>query len=115
MGNSESSQQTSNDELKTHREEYERLTALAVKPKERQSADLLRRRAEFNPVKKQLHQAGVKFSLAHPATLRFSFNGVRHEFKSPENATAFVAQYVLPTATAPSSETEREGYEMWTI
>lgn len=72
------------------------------------SADLLRRRAEFIPVKKQLHQAGVKFSLAHPATLRFSFNDSRHEFKSPEAASAFVTRYILPEAAVPTAETEPE-------
>lgn len=70
------------------------------------STDLLRRRAAFNPVKKQLHQAGVKFSLAHPATLCFSFNESRHEFKSPEDVSAFITCYMLPAAAAPTTDTE---------
>lgn len=47
------------------------------------SIDLVRRRAVFNPVKKQLQEAGVKYSLAYPATLWLTLNRSKHEFKSP--------------------------------
>ncbi len=65
------------------------------------SADLMLTRAEFSPVKKQLHQAGTKFSLVHPATLQFFINGSKHEFKSPEEASAFLARHILPAALFP--------------
>lgn len=61
------------------------------------SADLVRRRAVFIPAKRQLHAAGVKFSLAYPATLRFSFKGARHEFKSAQDAETYIAANVLPS------------------
>lgn len=54
------------------------------------SSNLVRRRAAFNPVKKQLQVAGVKYSFAYPATLWFTLNGSKQEFKSPQDASAFV-------------------------
>lgn len=70
------------------------------------SADLARRHAAFTPAKKLLHQAGLKFSLLHPTTLRFTFNGARQEFKSPQDACSFISRSVLP---APRDTTEEIG------
>lgn len=67
------------------------------------SADLVQRRAAFIPVKKLLRQAGVTYSLVHPATLRFTFNGVHHQFKSPQDALTFVQEHITSRPTSSSS------------
>jgi hypothetical protein len=64
------------------------------------SADLLRRRAAFLPVKKQLREAGVKYSLLHPARLRFVFNGKKLEFADPSKAAAFAKSNISTVGTA---------------
>ena len=44
---------------------------------------------------------GVKYSLAYPATLRFTLNGSKREFKSPQDAADFVKANTGKTADAP--------------
>ncbi|KAJ8371916.1 hypothetical protein AAFF_G00298680 [Aldrovandia affinis] len=53
------------------------------------SAALARRRAEFRDVKAQLHQAGVKFGLVHPARLQLTFQRTVHTFDNPGAALLF--------------------------
>lgn len=59
------------------------------------SAGLFWNKAEINTVKKQLHVAWYQ---VQSVSIRFSFNGSRHVFKSPENASAFVTCY-MPSAS----------------
>ncbi|KAG7261962.1 hypothetical protein CRUP_038180 [Coryphaenoides rupestris] len=61
------------------------------------SAALARRRAEFRDVKAQLHQAGVKFGLVHPAKLRLTFQGTVHTFENPDAALLFFQKTIQPT------------------
>lgn len=58
------------------------------------SADLLQRSAAFMPVKKLSGQAHLTYSVVHPATLRFKFQGVEQEFKSPSEAKAFIEEHM---------------------
>ena len=55
------------------------------------SADLLHRRTTFLPVKNQLREAGVKYSLLHPARLQFVFDGKKQEFANPSEAAGLVS------------------------
>ncbi|KAL7402137.1 hypothetical protein ABVT39_010314 [Epinephelus coioides] len=55
------------------------------------SANLVKRRKEYNHVKKELHAKKLQFSLLHPATLRVVLpNGEKKLFKSPEAAASFL-------------------------
>lgn len=55
------------------------------------SANLVKRRKEYNQVKKELHAKKLQFSLLHPATLRVTLsNGEKKFFKSPEAAASFL-------------------------
>ncbi|KAI3377714.1 hypothetical protein L3Q82_008868, partial [Scortum barcoo] len=62
----------------------------------RSNTDLLRRRAAFLPVKKQLREAGVKYCLLHPARLQFAFDWRKHKSVAPSEAAAFVKSKILP-------------------
>lgn len=53
------------------------------------SADLNRRRAAFNEVKKMLREKGVRYRLFYPARLQISFNGSTKVFDSPKDAKDF--------------------------
>lgn len=55
------------------------------------SATLVKRRKEYNQIKKELHAKKLQFSLLHPATLRVVLpNGEKKFFKSPEAAASFL-------------------------
>lgn len=77
------------------------------------SADLLQRCAAFMPVKKLLREPHLSYSLVHPATLRFTFNGVEQKFKSPLEANAFVQGHIAsrrastPVIFEPTEITEQ--------
>lgn len=50
-----------------------------------------RARAAFNDVRRQLREIpGIRFGLLYPARLRITHNGAEKEFKSPEEAGAFI-------------------------
>lgn len=50
-----------------------------------------RARAAFNDVRRQLREIpGIRFGLLYPARLRVTHNGAEKEFKSPEEASAFI-------------------------
>lgn len=53
------------------------------------SADLNKRRAAFNEVKKMLREKGVRYRLFYPAKLQVSFNGETKMFDSPTAAKVF--------------------------
>lgn len=53
------------------------------------SADLNKRRAAFNEVKKMLREKGVRYRLFYPAKLQVSFNGETKMFDSPTAAKDF--------------------------
>lgn len=67
------------------------------------SIELDQRRAAFNPVKKQFQVAGVKYSLAYPAMLWLTINSSKHEFRSSQDALAFVKAKVEKTGKAPAA------------
>lgn len=71
------------------------------------SIDLVWKRAAFNLVKKQLWEAGLKYSFAYPAMLRFTFSGSRHEFKSSQNASDFVRANIK-TLEAPNDMVSKD-------
>ncbi|KAK7916033.1 hypothetical protein WMY93_011794 [Mugilogobius chulae] len=55
------------------------------------SASLVKRRKEFDHVKKDLRSRGIQYSLLHPATLRIMLaDGKRRYFKTPKEAAAFL-------------------------
>lgn len=55
------------------------------------SASLVKRRKEFDPIKKKLRSMGVEYSLLHPATLRIRLpDGNTKFFKTPREVAAFV-------------------------
>ena len=55
------------------------------------SAEVAKKRAAFAPVKAQLRAAGHQFSLRFPAKLRVFADGSRHEFSTPAEVAAFLA------------------------
>lgn len=55
------------------------------------SASLVKRRREYDQVKRRLRSAGMDYSLLHPATLRIRLQDGKYKFfKTPKDATAFV-------------------------
>lgn len=55
------------------------------------TAKIARARAAFNDVRRQLRDIeGLRFGILHPARLRVTYNGEEKEFKSPEEAEAFI-------------------------
>lgn len=55
------------------------------------SAGLVKRRKEYNHVKKELHARKLPFSLLHPAILRVTLpDGKKKFFKTPEDAASFL-------------------------
>ena len=55
------------------------------------SANLVKRRKEFDQVKKELRSRDVQFALLYPATLRITLpDGKRKVFKTPKEAATFV-------------------------
>ena len=55
------------------------------------SASLMKRRKEFDQVKRELRSKDLPFALLHPATLRVTLpDGVRKFFKTPKEAAAFL-------------------------
>uniref|UniRef100_A0A8C6ULY3 L1 transposable element RRM domain-containing protein n=1 Tax=Neogobius melanostomus TaxID=47308 RepID=A0A8C6ULY3_9GOBI len=59
------------------------------------SADLNKRRAAFNEVKKMLREKGVRYRLFYPAKLQVSFNGETKMLDSPTAAKDFYASRVV--------------------
>ncbi|CAG5896886.1 unnamed protein product [Menidia menidia] len=50
-----------------------------------------RARAAFNEVRRLLRgMQGVRFGIIHPARLRITYEGVQHDFVSPEKAKAYI-------------------------
>lgn len=55
------------------------------------SASLMKRRKEFDQVKRELRSKDIPFALLHPATLRITLpDGGRKFFKTPKEAAAFL-------------------------
>ena len=54
------------------------------------SAEVARKRAMFTPIKAQLKEDGLRFSLLFPAKLRVIVNGNKHEFNTSPEVAAFL-------------------------
>lgn len=59
------------------------------------SANLSRRRAEFNDIKQALYSKGIKFQLLYPSCLRVTFGGNTFRFNTPDEAKTFYDQHVV--------------------
>lgn len=56
------------------------------------SANLSRKRAEFNDIRQALYSRGIKFQLLYPSCLHVTFGENTFKFTTPEEANAFYAQ-----------------------
>lgn len=54
--------------------------------------EVVEKRRKFSDVRKKLHELDVRFTLAYPAVIRFSWNGRRVSFEDHRKAMEFITR-----------------------
>ncbi|CAM4662324.1 unnamed protein product [Leuciscus chuanchicus] len=72
------------------------------------SAALAKKRATFNPVKRDLYQQGIRFRLLYPARLKVMFKGDNLIFETPDEANDFYEKQIPCLSTQDSDSLEND-------